>query len=61
MRHRVELEERGLHIRRTEADIGALIAHLVTVIRRAEQSNTLSIVVDRVAIRCTIHKQKAAW
>ena len=49
MRDRVELCERWLHVFVTEADKGALVPHLIAVIRGTEYSDTLVVVVFAVA------------
>lgn len=50
MRHRRELVEGGLHALVGEADVGALVAHLIAVVGRAEDRDALAVVVDCVAL-----------
>ena len=44
MRHCLKLGELRLHARLGEADEGSLVAHLVAVVRRAEDGYALSVV-----------------
>lgn len=49
MRHSGELSELRLHIG-LKGDEGPLVAHLIAIVRRTEDSDTLPVVVDLIAV-----------